>query len=275
MIASTPRPWSRYVAIGDSFTEGMCDDDPHHEGRYLGWADRLAHRLAVVAAKDERTFSYANLAVRGRLLADIVDRQLPDTLALRPDLVSIVAGGNDSLRPKADVDALAARLDEAVASIRATGADVLMATPTDPRGAPLVGLTAGRAAMYIANLYTIAARHDAYILNQWGLDSLKDWRMWAPDRIHMTPEGHARVAAEAFHSLGFAEGDADWRVPLPPMESLPRREAVRANAQWARTYVGPWVHRRLTGRSSGDNITAKRPTLEIVDPHQELPAPRF
>ena len=81
-------------------------------------------------------FGYANLAVRGRKLADVVGPQLEDALSLQPDLVSIVGGGNDILRPKADLDGLAARLEAAVARIRATGADVLMATPVDPADAP-------------------------------------------------------------------------------------------------------------------------------------------
>lgn len=275
MIASTPKQWSRYVAIGDSFTEGMNDTDPNRENRFLGWADRLAVKLAVVAEKEGRELSYANLAIRGKLLADIANRQVDDALALGPDLVSIVGGGNDILRPKADIDALAAELELAIVRIRKTGADVLMATPTDPAGAPLVGLTRGRAATYIAHLMTIAQRHQCYLINQWGLESLKDWRMWGSDRIHMTPEGHARVAQEAFLSLGFDPEDADHRHPLAPLPPAPRLEAAREHAQWAREYVGPWVQRRLTGRSSGDGLDAKRPALEVVDPRTSLPEPGF
>ncbi|AKT50255.1 SGNH/GDSL hydrolase family protein [Arsenicicoccus sp. oral taxon 190] len=267
-IAHEPKAWSRYVAIGDSFTEGMSDPDPADPGRYAGWADRLAAMLAVVAAKDGRELRYANLAIRGRLLDDIVGRQLHDALALGPDLVSIVAGGNDILRPRADIDALASRLEDAVAQIRATGADVLMATPTDPSGAPLVGLTRGRVATYIAHIWSIAQRHDAYVLDQWGLTPLQDWRMWSEDRIHMTPDGHERVAAEAFRTLGFAPELAEWRTPLPPMAAPARSEQLREHAQWAREYVGPWVQRRLTGRSSGDGRLAKAPTLEVVDPRR-------
>jgi lysophospholipase L1-like esterase len=263
----TARLWTRYVAIGDSFTEGMCDDDPTlaHDGEYAGWADRLAAHLSLLARADGQDFGYANLAVRGRKLVDVVGPQLDTALALEPDLVSIVGGGNDILRPKADLDGLAARLEDAVARIRSTGADVLMATPVDPADAPLVKATRGRAAIHTSNIWSIARRHGAHVIDQWGLHALRDWRMWAEDRIHMTSEGHRRVALAALEALGHPSEDHDWTRPLDPAPPISRREALQANAQWAREYVGPWVHRRLTGRSSGDNRLAKRPDVTPLD----------
>ncbi|GAB3077218.1 SGNH/GDSL hydrolase family protein [Intrasporangium mesophilum] len=265
--APAGRIWTRFVAIGDSFTEGMCDDDPAlaHDGEYAGWADRLAAHLSLLARADGQDFGYANLAVRGRKLADVVGPQLDMALALEPDLVSIVGGGNDILRPKADLDGLAARLEDAVAKIRSTGADVLMATPVDPADAPLVKATRGRAAIHTSNIWSIARRHGAHVIDQWGLHALRDWRMWAEDRIHMTSEGHRRVALAALEALGHPSEDHDWTRPLDPAPPISRREALQANAQWAREYVGPWVHRRLTGRSSGDNRLAKRPDVTPLD----------
>ena len=256
-----PRAFTRYVALGDSFTEGLNDADPERTDTYVGWADRLAAHLARMASEDNRTFGYANLAVRGRLLDDIVGSQVDDAMALEPDLVSIVGGGNDILRPKADIDALAARLEKAVARLRAGGADVLLATPVDPRDAPLVKATRGRAATYTAHIWSIARRHDACVIDLWGMAALRDWRLWAPDRIHLAPEGHRRVALNAFTTLGFAAQDGGWADPLPAAPPISRADAARANAQWAREYVGPWVQRRLRGQSSGDTISAKRPTL--------------
>ena len=191
--AGERRLWSRYVAIGDSFTEGMCDDDPllvgnGSHGEFAGWADRLAAHLSEMAQDSGLGFGYANLAVRGRKLADVVGPQLDKALVLEPDLVSIVGGGNDILRPKADLDALASRLEDAVKRIRATGADVLMATPVDPAEAPLVKATRGRAGVHAANIWSIARHHGAHVIDQWGLHALRDWRMWADDRIHMTSE---------------------------------------------------------------------------------------
>lgn len=256
-----PNAFTRYVALGDSFTEGLNDPQPNRANAYVGWADRLAAHLARSASEVDRPFGYANLAVRGRLLDDIAGQQVDDALALEPDLVSIVGGGNDILRPKADIDALAARLERAVRRLRASGADVLLATPVDPRNAPLMKATRGRAATFAAHIWSIARRHDAYVVDQWGMAALLDWRLWAPDRIHMTSEGHRRVALNAFTTLGFAATDVGWADPLPDAAPISRANAARANAQWAREYVGPWVQRRLRGQSSGDAISAKRPTV--------------
>ena len=260
-----PAAYTRYVAIGDSFTEGLSDPDPHRPNAYVGWADRLAAHLAPLATEDRGGFGYANLAIRGRLLADIAGPQVDQALALEPDLVSIVGGGNDILRPKADVDALAAVLESAVARLRASGAEVLLATPTDPSEAPVVRASRGRAATYTAHIWSIARRHDARVIDLWGMAALRDWRLWAADRIHLTPEGHRRVALNAFTALGFTASDTSWAIPLPAAPAVSRANAARANAQWARIYVVPWVRRRLTGQSSGDTISAKRPKVTALE----------
>lgn len=267
------KTWQRYVAIGDSFSEGMCDPDPAREDSYLGWTDRLAHLLAADARDAGHDLSYANLAIRGRLLDDVVDVQLPRALDLQPDLVSIIGGGNDTLRLGADIDALAVKFERAVVELRSRGIDVLMMTPTDAKEAPLLRATRSRSALYLAHLHTIARRHGCFLVDQWGMDELKDWRLWAPDRLHMTPEGHARVAIAAYEALGGTP--AAHPEALPPAEPVRRSDFLRETAQWGREYVKPWVGRRLTGRSSGDGISAKRPQLVVVDPDEELPAPRF
>ncbi len=257
-VSPAPRQWSRYVAIGDSFTEGLCDLDPEVDGHFVGWADRLA---ALLAPHTPGAFGYANLAVRGRMLAQIAGAQTETALALQPDLVSIVGGGNDILRPRADLDTLAEQLEDAVVRLRATGADVLVASPTDPRDAPVIRATRGRMAIYTAHIWKIAQRHGCYVLNQWGLDFLRDWRMWSQDRIHLTSEGHRRVALAAYAGLGHDPADVDWHVPLPPGATPGRLEVIRDNAQWAKQHAGPWVARRFQGRSSGDHISAKRPEV--------------
>jgi len=260
-IRPQARTWRRYVAVGDSFSEGMSDRDPETVDGYIGWADRLASLLASHA----EGFAYANLAVRGRKLDAIAGQQVPAAVDLDPDLVSLVGGGNDILRPRADLDALAGQLERAVMSVRATGADVMLATPSDPAEAPVIHHLRGRMATYTAHIWKIAGRHGCYVLNQWSFDFLKDWRMWADDRIHMSTEGHRRVALAAYATLGHDPADADWHVPLPHPPRPGRLDMLRDNAQWAREHAGPWVQRRVQGRSSGDHVQPKRPALEPLE----------
>ncbi len=265
--------WRRYVALGDSFTEGMSDPAAAGvEHPWRGWADRLADALGARATAARKPFDYANLAVRGRLLPQIVDEQLGPALQLRPDLVSIVGGGNDVLRPGVDVDAVTELLDDAVRRLRASGATVLMATAYDPRLSPLVRRTRGLAGTFTASVWSVARRHDAHVLDLWGMRALQDRRMWAEDRIHLNAEGHRRVALQALEVLGVTgPGEQDWSTPLRPEPARPRQQAWADDALWVRTHVVPWVGRRLRGRSSGDGLPPKRPEPAPVTPVAPVP----
>ena len=256
---SGPRPpWARFVAVGDSFTEGLWGDLDDEE-RPTGWADLLA---AEISARREAAglapLEYANLAVRGRLLRPILTEQLPQALTMQPELVSIVGGGNDVLRPATDVDVLARNLEAAVVRARRAGAEVLLATGMDAKDSPLVRRTRTRTGIFNAHIWTIARRHGAFVLDLWGMRSLRDWRMWAPDRIHPNAAGHARVALGALAALGL-DVDPEWDTPLPPGPAMTPLETARWNAEWARDWAVPWATRRLRRRSSGDSVTAKRP----------------
>jgi lysophospholipase L1-like esterase len=260
---SDRRTWQRYIALGDSFTEGLSDADPSVPDAFRGWADRLAGHLA--AASPTGRIDYANLAIRGRLLPQVLAEQVPVALAAAPDLVSLVAGGNDLLRPGADPDRLAAELEAAVVSFREAGADVLLATGVDPRQTPIIRRTRGRVAVFNAHLWSIAARQGAVVLDQWGAAWVQDARMWDPgDRIHLTAEGHRRTALAAAAALGVSlPGDStDWRTPLEPAAPQPTREVVAQELAWVRGFVLPWIGRRIRRQSSGDGRVAKRPEPE-------------
>ncbi|WP_265522526.1 SGNH/GDSL hydrolase family protein [Oerskovia flava] len=257
--------WTSYAAIGDSFTEGLWDPYPGDEDHQRGWADLLAQHLAARrAAGDAPPLQYANLAIRGRRLRSILTEQVPAALEMRPDLVSLVGGGNDILRPAADIDRLARNLEHAVARLRAQGADVLLGTGFDASESPLVGLTRQRVGVFNAHLWSIARRHGAYVLDLWGMRSLHDWRMWSDDRIHLTPDGHRRVAQAALVALGQTPDDDAWDDPLTPLPPAPALDRARQHAQWARVHVYPWVQRRIRGTSSGDARVPKAPVLAEV-----------
>ena len=253
-----------FVALGDSFTEGVGDPYPAEETGprvgYRGWADRFAEHLSAHVPG----LRYANLAVRCKLMRQIVTDQLPRAAELAPDLATLSAGGNDLLRPGADPDQLARILERAVHRLQASGARVVLFTGVN-FSSGFMRLRIGTFARYYLNIRAIADRNGCHLVDQWSMATLTDPRAWDADRLHMSPEGHRRLALKVCQTLGVpAEGSGDdaW----PPAPALDRRAARRADAQWAREHLVPWVGRRLTGRSSGDGATAKRPVLEPIVP---------
>lgn len=245
----------RYVALGDSFTEGVGDDDPQRPNGVRGWADRVAEVLAAGSPD----LAYANLAIRGRKLLPVIAEQLEPALAMRPDLVTLYAGANDILRPSVDLDALAEAYDDAVARLTASGARVLVWTAFDPGGSATYRLLRGRFALYSEFVRETADRHGATVVDFWRLREYRDWRYWDADRMHMGPAGHQRMAIEVLDTLGVPHD----LTPLPLLDPEPvsRREQAREQVTWVREFAAPWVHRRLTGRSSGDGLEPRYPAL--------------
>ncbi len=246
-------PWSRYVAIGDSFTEGIGDPEPRSPGGNRGWADRVAE---VLSAKTD-DFAYANLAIRGRLLQQIFDEQVEPALELRPDLVTVSAGGNDILRPGSDPDAIAEKLEEMIRELRRNNATVLLFNGPDIGMTPVLRRTRGKVAIYNENVRALTQRQDAIVADMWSMRELKDPRMWAPDRLHFSPIGHHTIARMVLRSLG-VENDLEPFKPEPLPEKSWRQARVE-DIGWAKEYLLPWVVRRIRHQSSGDGITPKRP----------------
>ncbi len=253
MHGSLVHPWRRYVALGDSFTEGIGDVDPNSPGGYRGWADRVAEQLS----SSVNDFAYANLAIRGRLITQIFDEQAGPALELKPDLISLCAGGNDVIRPGGDPDAIADKLDSLVRVLATSGATILLFNGPDIRDTPVLGGIRGKVAIYNENVRTIAARYDAVVADMWSLRELHQPQMWAADRLHFSPLGHQTIAAMALDALNVPH-ELEQAKP-GEVKSKNWREARREDFIWARTHLAPWVLRRIRHQSSGDGITAKRP----------------
>jgi lysophospholipase L1-like esterase len=252
--------WDSFAAMGDSFTEGM--DDPYPDGSYRGWADLVAARLAVEQGPD---FGYANLAVRGRLVDQVIDEQLEPTLAMRPALVSFAAGGNDVLRRRVDVRALVAKIDDVVGKLRANGSDVILFRFAD-LAAILPGqrIVGPRAAALNDGAAEVAAKRGAYLIDLFADQAFYNRLLWSSDRLHLSPAGHRRVAAHVLEALGV--GVEEDLMLVPPMPApTPWLLARGADLRWARLHFAPWLKRRLIGESSGDLVTAKRPELSHID----------
>ncbi|MCL7426444.1 SGNH/GDSL hydrolase family protein [Streptomyces sp. YS415] len=246
------------VALGDSFTEGMSDLLP--DGTYRGWADLLAARMATRAPG----FRYANLAVRGKLIGQIVQEQVHVAAAMQADVVTLVGGLNDTLRPKCDMGRVRALLEEAV-ELLAPACKQLVLMRSPGRQGPVLQRFRPRMEELFVCIDDLAARHGALVVDLYGAPSLADPRLWDVDRLHLTSEGHRRVAEAVWQTLGYEPEDPEWRTPLPA--SLPPGWASRrvADARFARQHLLPWIGRRLTGRSSGDGLPPKRPDLRPYD----------
>lgn len=253
-----------YVAVGDSFSEGLMDPSPDGApDRFRGWTDRLAEQL-VTSPVGSADLTYANLAIRGRMLDRIVGEQVPRAIELMPDFVTVCGGGNDCLRPATDIDAIADQFEEAVVALRDSGIEVMIANGFDTQNAsPLIKSLRSRVAVYNNHLWTIAQRHDCAMLDLWGLRGLYAPEMWAPDRIHLSPDGHELVADQALATLEHAPlPSSGFRMPDRP--NRPIRQAVTDEAHWVREHLAPWVGRRLRGTSSGDALGPKAPELTRV-----------
>lgn len=253
LMTKQQHPWSRYVALGDSFTEGIGDPETQSPGGHRGWADRVAEILSD--GTDD--FAYANLAVRGKLIRQITAEQIEPALALRPDLITISAGGNDVLRPGTDPDFIAARCDEAISRLSQDGATVVLFTGADVGFSPVFRSIRGKIAIYNENIRAIATKYDCIVADMWQLTEVQDPRMWAPDRLHLNALGHHTVARMVLQTLNVSNS-LEPSAP-EPMHGTSWRQARTEDLAWAREYLVPWVLRRVRHQSSGDHVLPKRP----------------
>ncbi|MFF9070586.1 SGNH/GDSL hydrolase family protein [Streptomyces sp. NPDC014891] len=248
----------RYVALGDSQTEGVGDGNDVTGLR--GFADRLAERIAAVSPE----VRYANLAVRGRLAGQVRAEQLGPALALRPDVATVLAGVNDLLRPRFDPDETAAHVEAMFAALTGAGARVATVTiPDITRIVPIARPVAPRIAALNERIRVAAARHGVAVAEAAAHSAATDPRFWAADRLHASPLGHDRISAALAQALGLPGSDDSWTLDLAP-DAAATAGGVRAAAaelRWAGGFLGPWLARRLRGRSSGDGRSARRPEL--------------
>lgn len=262
----TPQPtYERIVALGDSFTEGMGDERP--DGSLRGWADMVAEAFATVAAREGRpSVAYANLAIRGRRVDQIVEEQLDAALALDPDLITFNGGGNDLMRPRVSIDAVGMALRHVVDRVTAAGVHLYLCTGADASGnLPLGRVLRRRADDLHARVWPWAARRDGVtVVDNFGDRFFADPTVWSPDGLHLNARGHRRAAANALTALGRPGDTGPAHAVLPPLDDpVPH---FRPSPAYYRDHVLPWLARRAAGRSSGDGRAPKRPVPDVLAP---------
>ncbi len=258
--ADESRPAIRYVAIGDSFTEGVGDEQAGPGGGTpRGWADLVAQGLADATGAP---VEYANLAIRGRLLQRIIAEQLEPAIDLGPTLISFNGGGNDMLRPGTDVPWVIGETERALTRILESGVEPLLLAGANPT----IGIPRGRAVQAKGDQLTagatlLAERLGVRFCDNWNDPVLARREYWSTDRLHLAPVGHARVATNVLRALD-RPAPADWVIDAEPIP----RPSVRDELRYTREHVVPWVRRRLTGRSSGDGRLPKYGEWVRIEP---------
>lgn len=242
-----------FVALGDSFTEGVGDRDERLPNGVRGWADRVAEKLA----KAEPGWQYANLAIRSKRLRHVIAEQLEPALAMRPALVTLYAGGNDILDLKTDMAALMDEYEKLVARLVGTGATLVLFTGFDVKVSALLEPLKKRNNLYNQQVREIARKYDAVLVDYWCLDAFHDRRMWDADRLHMSKAGHKYLAGQVLDQLGVPHKitPKDWDPPTP----LSLREWERHQRRWIRDWVLPLFGRKLRGVTLGDTLSPRWP----------------
>jgi lysophospholipase L1-like esterase len=250
--------YQRFIALGDSFTEGMCDEKRY--GQYRGWADRVAD----VMAANQPGFQYANLSIRGKLLRQVIDEQIEPGLAQVVDkttLVSFHAGANDVIRPKYNPNLILPLYAEGARRVAASGATVMLFTVLEDSGkeGKLAVAWQARFHDFNENVRAVAKEIGAILCDANDESAFKDPRLLAFDRLHLNAMGHDRVAQAVLETIELPH-DPSWRRPLPPAEETLKFVKGAITVAWFATFALPWMWRRARGKSSGDGRTCKYPT---------------
>jgi lysophospholipase L1-like esterase len=260
-------PFRRFVAIGDSSTEGLVDPDGN--GGYRGWADRLAQHIADV---QEEPLEYANLAIRGLRMREIRNGQFEAALAMEPDLLSVFGGMNDVIVPRCDLDAIRADYVIMFGQARRQGIKLLSFTVPDLASINPLGMTfRDRVTKLNDIIRTEADRHDVVVMDFEQYPVVQDPRLWFADRLHGNELGHQTVAAALAWRLGIDGFDDSWTTPLEGEPARPRgRQLVVGDIGWAMHYLAPWLGKGIRGMRTGYGIEPKRPVPTVVPKIERL-----
>ena len=250
--------YRRFIALGDSMTEGMSDEVV--SGFYRGWADRTADSLA----KEFSDFTYMNLAVRGKLLHQVISDQIPlvqEFVTGKDTLVSFHAGANDVIRPNYDANLAKPRYRQGVKELTQTGATVMLFTVVervDGKG-KVAELWHQRFSEFNEHIRSVAKEFGAILVESKGYEFLSDRRLLNRDRLHLNAQGHWRLAQGVLEKLGYPF-DEKWKIPLGPAPKKFKLFVLLENLVWIISFVIPWAWRRIRGVSSGDGRSCKYPS---------------
>ncbi len=251
----------RYVALGDSLTEGLGDRDFWSNRQNKGWADRFAVLIAAELSAENRRLDYANLAVRSRRAESILTEQVKRAIELRPDLVTLMAGANDLWRPTGKLTKLEHLFREAIEGLQSSGVRIVLATTIRPNHHWAFRMGLSRATRLTGLLRELAEQYQLELLDIYASVSLRRQRFWSPDMVHFGERGHIHVANRAAKLIGLSH-----RLTVPPFEQPPKDyQTLREAAVWIWRYVVPFMNRVLRRVTAGDGVTAKHTNYVAVE----------
>ena len=255
------KEFHRYIAIGDSSTEGL--EDPDGQGGYRGWADRLAEHIA---GAQESPLEYANLAIRGSRLREIRNTQFNAALALEPDFMTIFGGVNDALAIRCDFAAMRSDFVAMFSEARERGITMLTFTMVNPsRINPLGRQLRGRIFMLNDLIREIAQCFGILVLDFQSYPIAEDPRLWFKDRLHGNALCHELMAAALAWRLGLDGFDESWAEALPDQPTRLRgREQITGDIDWAVRYFVPWLGKGIRRVPHGDGVERKRPIPTVM-----------
>jgi lysophospholipase L1-like esterase len=251
--------FERYVAIGDSSTEGL--NDPDGSGGYRGWSRRLAARIADV----QGGLLYANFGVRGLTTRQILEQQVEPAAAMQPDLVTVFSGTNDVIGPRFDARLIAKDMEHIQRAFIDIGATVLTFTLPDLTPImPIARCIAPRIRIMNEAVRASTSHTGATLLDFALYPVATDPRLWHEDRLHANALGHARIADALAFALELPGTDDSWRMDLPPLRPPTLAQKIVDEVSWWRRYLLPWVGMGVGARVVTGDRVPRVPTLAPV-----------
>ncbi|OWW11939.1 lipase [Bacillus sp. MB353a] len=189
--------WKRFVAIGDSFTEGIGDEV---EGIALkSWVDHFV-QLCV------NDIEYANFAKRGLVTKEIRSQQLEKALTFNPDLVSLIAGANDVLKGRWNHYAYKEDMKCMIDTLSKTGADIMIANLPDftvrlPFSTEKKQVLKEQLLEVNEVILSLSREYKLHHIDFWNHHVVNDNTLWSKDFIHPNSKGYVKVAELIFSSL--------------------------------------------------------------------------
>lgn len=260
----TQRIPGRYVALGDSFTEGVGDASRHLPNGVRGWADRVAEALA----RDTPGWEYANLAIRSKRLRHIIAEQIEPALAMEPTLITLYAGGNDVMDVGTSITSILDQYEFLVSRLTESEATILLFTGYDVEVSPLLAPLRRKNHAYNLGIKAIAAKYGATVVDYAALQAYANPRMWCSDRLHMSKRGHKYLAAHVLEVLQVSHGIVLKEKSHPP--KLTWKQRGHGHYLWVAQWVVPLIGRKIRRTTLGDALTPRWPEPLRVPPRKGL-----